>query len=397
MNKTISFLLGLAILLGFAQPASAQASVVLTDAQAAHRFGQQIQFSARIQSPIQINSATVSFRPADGIAQTRALAFNPDGTAGYTFDASLNTLTPFVEISYWFDVTLTDGTLFTSDTFTFRYDDNRFVWQTREDGLVRVHWYNGDAAFGTSALDATLRGLDSARGPLNLDSSGGADVYIYASDADLQGSLALGGQDWVAGHASPSLGVVVVSVTPSDEQGIDFERQIPHELSHVLLYRQVGPFYGSLPLWLREGIATQAELYPNPDFAAALEGAAQNNSLIPLTDLCAAFPTDATDAFLAYAEAESFTRYLLENYGGEAFANLATAYVDGLDCDQAPIESLGASLSQLDVRWRETVLGENRSGVVFSALLPYLILLALILIVPLWGILSGLPKRGRRG
>ena len=397
MNKTISILLGLAILLGSARPALAQSGVVVSEAQALVRFGEQIQFSARIQSPIQINSATVSFRPADGIAQTRALTFNADGTAGYTFDASLNTLTPFVQVTYWFDVTLADGTLFNSDMFSFRYDDNRFTWQTREDGATRVHWYNGDAAFGTSALDATLRGLDSARGPLNLDSSAGVEVYVYASDVDLQGSLALGGQDWVAGHASPALGVVVVSVAPGDEQGIEFERQIPHEISHVLLYRQVGPFYGSIPLWLREGLATQAELYPNPDFAAALEDAAQSNTLIPLTDLCDSFPTDATGAFLAYAEAESFTRYLLNTYGGEAFANLATAYVDGLDCDSAPVESLGASLSQLDVNWRETVLGENRTPVILAALLPYLILLALILIVPLWGIIGILRKRGRRG
>ena len=85
----------------------------------------------------------------------------------------------------------------------------------------------------------------------------------------------MGGSTWVAGHANPDLGVVLVSIAPGENQSMEMERQIPHELAHVLLYRLTGPAYANLPNWLTEGIASQVEGYPNADYTQVLTASAQ--------------------------------------------------------------------------------------------------------------------------
>jgi hypothetical protein len=390
------FLLGLLILLGVARPASAQSGGEVSDVRVEYKFGEQVNFLARIQSSIPIQNAMVTFRTSDGIAQTQPVSVNPDGTAGYIYDASLNALPPFAHIVFWFDVALADGTSFTSGNYDFTYADNRFPWQEREEGALRVHWYDGDAAFGAAVLDAARRGLDSARALVPMEPTGTIDIYVYATAADLQGALVLGGQSWVAGHASPELGVVMISIPPGPEQSIAIERQAPHELTHVLLYQSLGPKYNNLPIWLTEGMATSAEIYPNPDLDAALAAAVESNSLLPLAELCAAFPPDTGRAFLAYAQSKSFVRFLLDNYGTTGFSALISAYADGMDCEEGARRALEQPLSQLEVRWRESTLGENRSGVIVGNLFPYLLVLGLVLFVPVWGALGRLIARRKR-
>ena len=390
-------LLGLAILFGLARPAWAQSGSDVSDVRVEYRFGEDINFQARINSTVSVQSGTVTFREPNGISQTRPLTVNADGTIGYRYDASLNALAPFTPIVFWFDVTFSDGTKATSGTYNFNYDDNRFPWQMSQDGMLRAHWYDGDAAFGAAVLDAARRGLQSVYNLIPIDVTTPIDIWVYADTTDLQGALVLGGQSWVAGHASPELGVVMVSVKPGQEQSIELERQVPHELAHILLFRRIGPNYSRLPAWLTEGMATMAELYPNPDFDTALNSAVRTNSLIPLTDLCAAFPPDTANAFLAYAESESFTQYIVDNYGTSGLSSLASAYADGLDCEQGARQALNLPLSQLEVRWREASLGENRSGVILYNLFPYFVLLGLVLLVPVWGAVGRILARRKHG
>lgn len=394
-TRVVSILFGLAILFGSARPVSGQGGGEVVEARAEHRFGEEIRFFARIQSPIPIQNASVTFRTADGIAQTQPLTVNVDGTADYRYDARLNLLPPFARIVYWFDVTLSDGTRFTSGQFDFIYTDNRFAWQSLEDGGLRVHWYEGDAVFGAAVLDAARRGAEAARALVPMEFTGTVDVYVYANTTDLQSALDLGGQVWVEGHASPELGVVMLSVTPGPEQSNTLERQTPHELTHVLMYQSLGAGYSRLPVWLTEGMAKNAELIPNPDLDAVLAAAVDSNSLLPLSELCAAFPPDTGRAFLAYAESKSFVRFLLDNYGTTGLSALISAYADGLDCEEGARRALEQPLSQLEVRWRESTLGENRSGVVAVNLFPYLLVLGLVLFVPVWGAINRLIERRR--
>lgn len=379
-------------LLGLPQQVRAQSGIEVTDVGVFDDFGQHITFQARLQSQVPIVNASLVFSDNfDEIVRRFPVNVGEGGVVTYRFDATQNVLRPFTTISFWFEVTLQNGQTLRSDNYRVQYIDDRFTWQQQEDENLRVHWYEGDAAFGDALLDVSRRSLSAVSALIPAPLTAPLDVYVYASTADLQSALFLGGENWQGGHANPKLGVVMLAVTPGPEQSIEMETLIPHELAHVMLYRSVGDGYGSLPAWLSEGVASLAELYPNPDYEQALMLASQNDSLLPILDLCDTFPLDASGAFLAYAESQSFVRFLRDTYGAPSLLSLTSAYADGLNCDQGVVRALGTSLVSLDTRWRETVLGQNVAGVFLRNMLPYLGLFVFMLLIPLIGFFQRRP------
>ncbi|HEX2696107.1 MAG TPA: peptidase MA family metallohydrolase, partial [Anaerolineales bacterium] len=326
MQRSSLFLLLAWITLGFTRAPQAPPALDVSGITISYDFGKQITFSARLASPIPITQATISFRDANE-ANTRVepLTLNPDGSTTYQYDASQNVIPPFAIVLFSYQATLADGETVTSGLFNFKYEDNRFTWKSLSDGPIGVHWAEGDDAFGHAALDAARAGLEKIEQTVTVSLDAPLDIYIYPTANDLQSALTLGGKQWIAGHADPSLGVVMVSVAPGDTQAIELQRQVPHELAHVMLYRSLGTGYSHLPAWLNEGIASTAELYPNPDYVQALKAAGASDSLIPFPDLCASFPADSGRAFLAYAESESFVRYLRDTYGNTGLVALTRA------------------------------------------------------------------------
>jgi hypothetical protein len=297
---------------------------------------------------------------------------------------------------FWFQATLSDDKTYTSAPITFPYNDNRFPWRETNRSNVTVHWYAGDDAFGAAALDAAGAGMLAMNEFIPISLTEPINIYIYSNISDLQNTLMLGGEEWVGGHANPELGVVLVAIAPGASQSIEMETTIPHELAHVMLYRSLGNKYFSQPAWLLEGIASMMELYPNPDYAHALEIASDKGSLLAFEDLCVAFPTDAASAYLAYAQSQSFVSYIRETYGTSGLGRLTNSYGDGFPCELGATNALGTPLSQLDSRWRESVLGQNTAGVAARNLSPFILLMILVLVVPIWGAIDVLLQRRKR-
>jgi len=375
----------------------AQGEIKVENATVAVSFGKSITFAAKIKSPLPIKQASLLFR---GVNETdtrvETVQVAEDGSVSFTYDASLNMFPPFSQIVFWFQVTLADDKTYTSEPITSPYNDNRFPWRKMTRSSVTVYWYAGDDTFGAAALDAAAQGMLAIDEFIPISQTDPVDIYIYSNISDLQTTLMLGGEEWVGGSASPKLGVVLVAVAPGASQSIEMEREIPHELTHVMLYRSLGSKYEGQPIWLLEGIATMMELSPNPDYARALEIASQNNSLLALDDLCVSFPADAGNAFLAYAQSQSFVTYIRETYGIAGLGRLTNAYGDGFSCELGATNALGTPLSQLDSRWRESVLGQNAAGVAARNLLPFILLMMLVLVVPIWGAIDMLHKRRKR-
>jgi hypothetical protein len=402
------------ITLGLCQPAQAQSAVTafvvtVSDIRVDYSFGEGITFTARIQSASVIQEALISFQ-AQGDPNTRIapIQIGADGMTSYQYPISAGLLRPFTpalrgftRIFFWYRLTLQSGEVYTSPQFYFDYVDNRFPWQILEDATLRLHWYAGDITFGQAAFDVARIGRLAVSSLIPTTASEPIDIYIYATPTDVQNALSLGGQPpglsartgWLAGQDCPDLGVVLVSISPGAEQTTAMQRQIPHELAHVLLYRLTGPAYNQLPTWLREGIASLVELYPNADYVQVLGIASQTQTLLPIPDLCGPFPQDALWALMAYAESASFTRYLHDTYGTSGLLTLIQAYTDGLDCEQGAARAFGSSLSQIDQQWRQAALGENVGGIAFRNLLPYLFVLAVILAFPAWGFRSARKRK----
>ena len=108
------------------------------------------------------------------------------------------------------------------------------------------------------------------------------------------------------------------------------------------------------------------------------------------------FPEDTGQAFLAYAEARSFTDFLHGNYGSTGLLDLAASYADGMDCEQGPQSTFGRSLVNLEAQWQSSISGRKPLLSVLQTIGPYLALLCLVLIVPFVGILTTLRKKGTR-
>ena len=358
-----------------------QAGVVLENVGASIRFGEQITFFATIKASIPIQSASiVILDEGHGITHVGQIVINPDGRAEFIFDAKQNTLRPFTFVRWHYKFVLVDGGAFQSETYFIRYDDNRFTWQKTETGALRVFWYQGDTTFAQNAMNVSLAGLAAINEIFPVDLTQPIDIFMYPTQNDL---LLLGGETWAAGHANPAAGVVLVAIESGDNQSLIIEQRIPHELMHVMSYRALGAGYNNVPAWLREGLATLAEVNPSVEYDRVLLDASGRSALIPLLDLCASFPPEPASAFLAYAEARSFTNYLRDTYGSSALLTLARHYSDGIDCARGAELVYGTSFAQLELRWRRSSLGQNAWGVALQNMIPYLILFGMVLIIPL--------------
>ncbi|HEC61921.1 MAG TPA: hypothetical protein ENI27_06660 [bacterium] len=392
MHRWLLSLLLTSVLLGTRTPKRVSADVQVIETSVDYLFGDHITFLATVKSDVPIEKAWLFFRP-QGESDTLSgrLNVNSQGEAFYKHDLTNQSIRAFSTIIYWFELTMDDGKIYTSPEYSFDYEDNRYNWQSRESPPFRVHWYEGDIIFGQNMLDVAILGLNGIQSLLSLSSPKHVDIYAYANSKEMQASLQLSSHTWVGAHTDPDLGVMVVSLPAGPEQRLEMERQIPHELMHILLYEEIGPNYGKLPVWLNEGLASVNELYANPDYLTLLDNAQKNKTLYPISSLCTTFPRDASGAFLAYAQATSFTRYLHQQYGSSGLHDLLRQYADGLDCERGIQVALGSTLTQLEHQWRSEYFGENAFLTALYNLLPWLVLLVAALGVPL-----GLTIRGLR-
>ena len=381
-------------------PVKAQA--VVSTASVEYRFGEQITFQAIVQSTQAVEKAFVLFSvKGEGLTRSGETQVSlQDGTTyqlTYTYPLTNQPLRAFTQVGYRFQVRLQNGEEITSPSFSFAYNDNRVEWQHLEKQPFNISWYaQDDIAFGDNALQTAEAGLKQIQSLLSINAPEKIDIYIYPNASTLQEVLVLSGQDWVAGHADPDLGVMLAAIPSRPEQSLLMEQILPHEMMHILLFESLGDGYHSQPTWLVEGLASLAELYPNPDYQLLLNNALERDTLLRMKTLCSAFPRDASSALLAYAQSASFTRYLHQQFGKSGLNRLMQGYSDGLDCSRGVEIALGGDLDQLERQWREDELGENRTGVAVQNLLPWLALALVVLIAPVGLALSRLLRKNEQ-
>lgn len=374
-----------------------QGSIQFEELPVDYAFGVDVTLGVRIHSDTQVEQVNVAYQPENGVLTTDTAILSPEGVVTYTIqflDAEL--LPAFARINYWFEVVLQDGSMVASPTYSFRYDDNRFEWQVSEALPLRFHWYSDQVSFDVFLLEIAQQGIDKINRLIAALPVEEIDIYVYDNQLDMQSTLLLANVDWAAGHADPELGVVVVTLPAGPEQRLLARQRIPHELMHILQFQQLGDDYENLPVWLREGLASMAELENNPDYLVILEKAHEKDLYLPIMALCPSFPRDAANAFLAYAEAEWFTRYLYEQYGAAKMQELIIAYADGVDCERAPELVFDKSLTQLESKWRQEQFGENAVLADLKEVLPWIALLGVALSTPLLLMIFSPAKHRRK-
>lgn len=355
-------------------------AVEFLDIETSYQFGQQVTFQATITTTqSSIANVVIYITPAGQATSWRTAVLSANNTVNEVIPAGDLSLRPFTQIAYRYQVNLADGKSVTSDEFFFRYDDDRFEWQKLESLQFRIFWYGREPVFGQDVLNIAQTGMKNARGILDVQPPAPINLYVYLTSRDLQTALSMDNQPWIAGHASPDLDQVMISIPAGPEQNLELERQIPHELMHILQYQLVGDALAKQPVWLLEGLASIAELYPNPEYQYVLTEAAKHD-LLPFRDLCTSFPREASSAYLAYAQSESFTRFLYQKFGSSGLLALITRYQDGMGCDEGMNAAFGSGLGQLEYSWKQEVLGINAAGLALRNLAPYLLVVVLLVI-----------------
>jgi len=398
-RRVLMMVLIAGMLLAIRIPAQAQEKIPAEPTKVDYTMGGAITFETRVLSESPTQEVWVFVHPEGDINTIAGLAtLHPSNVVTYNLELAEHPIRPYSKIEFWYQITLEDGTEITTAPETFLYFDNRFDWQTLVEAPFEIFWYEGDVTLGQQILNTAQEGMLRLQNYVPAPQPTNVEAYIYASAAELQTALRLSGQtaSWVAGHADPDLGVVVVSIPSGPAQNYEIKRQIPHEVAHVMLYQWLGNDYYNLPQWLREGLPSMAELFPNPDYPLLLENAYENESLLPINSLCESFPLDASNFLLAYAQATDFTWFIYETYGSNGLEALSRAYADGLSCEQGAEEALGKSLTELDRDWRKTAFGENTFLAALQELLPWIVLMGVVLLAPLLMVLGGRKKTDRK-
>jgi hypothetical protein len=375
-----------------------KSEVFFIDSTVSYTYGQQATFQVKIQSQEEIEELGL-FIQAEGDS-THLVPLGPDhlpdqlGKFIYQHDLSTYPLRPFSRVNFWYRGKLNTGQEFTSDIYAFDYIDNRFSWEKMQSEQFSVYWYDDDLSLGQVLLNTAVKGKLSAQSLISTQSTiTPIRIYLYASPTELQNALYLANTSWVAGHASPDLGIIMISAPPGPDQILELERQIPHEITHILQYQVTGPAYTQVPPWLIEGMASISELYPNPDYEQALNNAVDQNQLLPMNSYCQDFPGDSSGIFLAYAQSASFVRFLHSNYGASGMASLLEAYSNGLGCEEGVAAALDQSLSTLEAQWKQQTLGIYNGNLALNLLFPYGLLAVLILIPILVTTILKWPER----
>ena len=384
--RILTVILLVGILLGVGTPARANGEVQTEPTEVDYTMGGFITLETRVVSENPVQEVWVFVHPQGDINTIAGEAtLHPSNVVTYKLELSEHPIRAYSTIEFWYQITLEDGTVITTDSESFVYFDNRFEWQTLAKPPFEVFWYEGDLDFGQEILNTAQEGMLRFHNYIPAPLPTNLQAYVYASATDLRTALRLSGETgiWIAGHADPDLGVVVVTIPIGPAQTYEVKRQIPHEIAHVTLYQWLGEDYYNLPVWLREGLASMAELFPNPDYALLLENAYQTESLLSMNSLCENFPREASNFLLAYAQSADFAWFLYENYGSSGLEALSLAYADGLSCEQGAQQAIGKSLSELDREWRKQAFGENTLLAVLQEFLPWIALMGIIMLAPL--------------
>jgi hypothetical protein len=378
----VVLLLGVIVLIPRSGQAQVEYEVIPEEPE--YTFGDRLNFRASLQSVETIDEVLLFIQVSDeSDLQVHPISFDSFGNLSLEIDLREFPLIAFSNAQYWYQINSVNGDIYTSPRYSFYYRDNRYQWRTLTGEPFTIHWYQGDLAFGEEVLNVALEGLRSTQDLLEIFFPSNLDIYVYDSAQAIQAALPNGGQNWIAGHADPIQGVILVSLPTGPEQLLEMERQIPHELMHIALNYTDSHAYANLPVWFNEGLASLAELYPNPEYQVLIESAFESEELLPLASLCQSFPNDPQGALLAYAESASFTQYLYGQYGQPGFNRLMAAYASGMSCERGIEEALGSNLTSLEGSWRR----ENFAGITLTKsvqeFLPWLILLLVVLAGPI--------------
>ena len=175
-------------------------------------------------------------------------------------------------------------------------------------------------------------------------------MVILHANASFQGATE--SPAWADGLYDPILGRIQIPTQGATTDRKWLANVLRHEYVHALLHDRLGANREALPTWLNEGLAMQLAGDAWPELDQAMQG---NIKVIPLTYLegpWSALP--ASTSAVAYLEANSATRYLIERWGMAGVDELLKALQAKSTMASALQNKLFVSYEQFHRQWLES-------------------------------------------
>lgn len=160
--------------------------------------------------------------------------------------------------------------------------------------------------------------------------------------------------DYAGGVAYPEIGLVLLTIKPVHPNSQhNLAEVFRHELAHVALEDAVGG--RAIPRWFNEGFAVMASGETSFVRMHTLWTATLSDSLLTLSQLERSFPSNESDADIAYAQAADVVRFLVRREEHHRFRGLISRLRDGETMDSALLNSYGEETAALETEWRDDV------------------------------------------
>lgn len=340
--------------LGAAPPAALAAEPSFGPPRATATFGQAVEFEQPVDGLGPLKRVEILIWLAEEpIPTVRSVppAESASAILRYSLDVTSDHLLPNTPLTARWRLTDPAGQTWLGPLVRIVYADDRFRWQTRAGDLVRVHWVEGDAAFGARALRIAEAAVAKAEALLGVREERPIDFFIYADEQAFYDALGPGTRENVGGQANPEIRTLFAQIGPGLLDSPWVSVVIPHELTHLVFDTAVRNPYHVPPRWLNEGLAVYlSEGYGASDRSAVL-ASVRDGSLVPLSGLTAQFPTRQEAFFLAYSESVSAVDFLVRRFGRDALVSLVRSYAAGVTDDEAFRAALGVDVAGLEAAW----------------------------------------------
>lgn len=258
------------------------------------------------------------------------------------------TIPPFVEITYHWEVRDSTGETLSTKPVRTEYTDATHDWQRLEDDRVVVFWYDQPASFGDALFQASREAYDHVARTTGIATDRAIRVVIYNNQVDFCAFYAPRTcQDWIGGQTFSGITV---------QWGFNLswftENVVPHELAHVFYGEILRDTWLPVPTWFNEGIAIYSERHDHSWDMMLVLDAAEEGKLETLPVMTRGGGVAHGEVNLWYAVAYSLVAYLAETYGEETLGELILALADNILFEDALVQTMGLDMAQLEMKWR---------------------------------------------
>ncbi len=234
-------------------------------------------------------------------------------------------------------------------------------------------WYTPEADKGAQAMLAQAEAVRARLWKqLDLKETGAIRVVLVPAFSEY---FKRRGQpnrapDWAVGLCISSEDTVLVKWgRQADGRWVALEPTFVHELAHLALDRATddSAFHADgelrnesraqghrrVPRWLHEGYAVRTAGEWTLERGAVLMQAGLRGRIIPLAQLRNRFPAEGFQVELAYAQSFHFVRFLQDEYGHRAFANMLGFIRTGEEFETAFFHAYGRRFGPVEATWRK--------------------------------------------